>query len=166
MIAPTEPVWFGNDVPYRRNAIRGMRDVLRFARPRRVRPLLDFAEQELRYPTGRFRGQKFSRMYQPATSLLMGELSRDFWLQTFVVGPHQGGKSFSIIAWMLWCLFEKQEDVIFGLPDLGMRSTKWRKDILPMIEASSYRTMRPRSGVGSKGGIGEIVCFENGVSLQ
>lgn len=162
----TLPISSANRETYRRNALRGMRDVLRFARPRRVRPLLDFAEQELRYPTGRFRGQKFSRTYQPATSLLMAELSRDHWLQTFVVGPHQGGKSFSIIAWMLWCLFEKQEDVIFGLPDLGMRSTKWRKDILPMIQASAYRTMLPRSGAGSKGGVAEIIVFENGVSLQ
>jgi len=168
MIAAVDPIRFGNAnrETYRRNAIRGLRDVLRFARPRRVRPLLDFAEQELRYPTGRFRGQKFSRTYQPATSLLMAELSRDHWLQTFVVGPHQGGKSFSIIAWMLWCLFEKQEDVIFGLPDLGMRSAKWRKDILPMIQASAYRTMLPRSGAGSKGGVAEIIVFENGVSLQ
>jgi hypothetical protein len=168
MIAAIETLQIGsaNRETYQRNAIKGMREVLRFARPRRVRPLLDFAEQELRYPTGRFRGQKFSRTYQPATSLLMAELSLDYWLQTFVVGPHQGGKSFSIIAWMLWCLFEKQEDVIFGLPDLGMRSTKWRKDILPMIQASAYRAMLPRSGSGSKGGVAEIIVFQNGVSCQ
>lgn len=165
-VVDTLPIGSANREAYRRNALKAMRDVLRFARPRRVRPLLDFAEQELRYPTGRFRSQRFSRTYQPATSLLMAELSSDHWLQTFVVGPHQGGKSFSIIAWMLWCLFEKQEDVIFGLPDLGMRSAKWRKDILPMIQASAYKTMLPRSGAGSKGGVAEIIVFENGVSLQ
>lgn len=161
------PISSANGQAYRRNALRCMRELLRFARPRRVRPLLDFAEAELRYPTGRFRGQKSSRTYQPATSLLMAELSRDHWLQTFVVGPHQAGKSFSIIAWLMWRLFEAgQEDVIFGLPDLGMRSTKWRKDILPMIQASAYRTMLPRSGSGSRLGVAEIIVFENGVSLQ
>ncbi len=168
MIAPVESTLIGsaNRLTYHRNALRGMREVLRFARPRRVRPLLDFAEEELRYPTGRFRGQKFSRMYQPATSLLMAELSRDYWLTSFIIGPHQGGKSFSIIAWALWCLFERQEDVIFGLPDLGMRATKWKKDISPLIQASQYRSMLPRSGAGSKGGVSEIIVFENGVSLQ
>ncbi len=143
-----------------------MQSVLSFARPRQIRPLLEFAEQELRYPTGRYKGQPFRREYQPATSLLMAELSRDHWLQTFVVGPHQAGKSFAIIAWMLWTLFERQEDVIFGTPDISMRAAKWKKDVLPLIAASRYSALLPTRGTGAHGGIGEVVLFENGVSLQ
>lgn len=155
-----------NATRYRRNALRGLQSVLAFARPRQIRPLLEFAEQELRYPTGRYKGQPFRREYQPATSLLMAELSRDHWLQTFVVGPHQAGKSFAIITWLLWTLFERQEDVIFGLPDLAMRATKWKKDILPMIVSSNFSAMLPTRGTGSHGGVGEVVLFGNGVSLQ
>ncbi|MFO0979675.1 MAG: terminase gpA endonuclease subunit [Planctomycetaceae bacterium] len=151
---------------YRRNALRYVPEVLRFARPRRIRSIVDFAEAELRYPTGRYRGEKFSRRFQPATTLLLEELSSDYWRESWIIGPHQAGKSFSIVAWMFHCLFERQEDVIFGLPDLAMRSVKWRKDILPMLEASSFRGLLPSSGSGSKGGIGEIVTFRNGVSLQ
>jgi phage terminase large subunit GpA-like protein len=155
-----------NAARYRRNALKGLQSVLSFARPRQIRPLLQFCEEELRYPTGRYKGQPFRREYQPATSLLLEELSKDHWLQTFVVGPHQAGKSFAILAWLMWTMFEKQEDVIFGLPDLAMRATKWKKDILPLITASRYSAFLPTRGTGSHGGVGEIVLFENGVSLQ
>ncbi len=150
---------------YRRNARRGMAEILRHARPRRVRPLLQFAEAELRMPTGRFRGQPFRREYQPATAVLMEMLSDDHWLESWIVGPHQAGKSFAIVAFGLWTLFERREDVILGLPDIGMRTVKWKKDFLPLIESSRYRSQLPKTGRGSKGGISEIVQFQNGTSL-
>lgn len=150
---------------YRRNALAGILSMMEHAKPKRVRPILDFAEAEMRYPTGRFKGQKFDRRYQPATSLLLEQMADPRWLQTFVVGPHQAGKSLSIAIFAMWTLFERQEDLIYGMPDIGMRAVKWQKDLRPMIASSRYEKFLPRKGAGSQGGVSELILFENSVSI-
>ncbi|MEP3480775.1 MAG: terminase gpA endonuclease subunit [Fuerstiella sp.] len=166
MISRTVPKYeLENQRVYRRNALAGILAMMEHARPKRVRPILDFAEAEMRYPTGRFKGQRFDRRYQPATSLLMEQMADPKWLQTFVVGPHQAGKSLSIAIFAMWILFEKQEDLIYGMPDIGMRAVKWQKDLRPMIASSRYEQYLPRKGAGSQGGVSELILFENSVSI-
>ncbi len=155
-----------NQHVYRRNALVGLSEVLQYARPRKCRPLLEFAEAELRMPTGRFKGERFSRHYQPATAILLQEMDSDYWRQIVVVAGHQCGKSFSMVAWIMHTLFERCEDCILGLPDLNMRDTKWRKDIYPIISHSRFADQLPKRGAGSQGGVADIIVFQNGASLQ
>lgn len=161
-----EPWLQKNAICHHRNTLKTLAAALQHVRPRKPRNILDFAEQEIRYPTGRHKGKLFRRELQPATSLLLQQLENPHWRQTFVIGPHQAGKTLSITIFLMWVLFEKQEDLIFGMPDVTMRAVKWRKDIRPMILASKYRRYLPTRGAGSRGGVPEIVLFLNQVSMQ
>lgn len=67
---------------------------------------------------------------------------------------------------IMYFLFEMQEDVIVGIPDLGMAGVKWEKDIKPSIESSSYKNQIPKRGPASQGGKPVLITFENGCSLQ
>jgi len=84
-----------------------------------------------------------------------------------ITGPTQSGKSLHAFAFIiLYTLFEVKEDVIVGIPDLGMAAAKWKKDIKPLIERSKYAGFLPIRGSGSQGGDPTIVLFRNGKTLQ
>ena len=59
-----------------------------------------------------------------------------------------------------------KEDVIVGIPDLGMAGVKWEADIKPVIEQSSYRGLIPTRGPGSQGGKPVRITFRNGRALH
>lgn len=101
----------------------------------------------------------------PYARLLLAELGK--WRRHVITGPTQSGKSLHAFA-MLICyyLFEVKEDVIVGLPDLGMAAAKWEKDIKPLIEKSRYRQFLPTRGSGSQGGKPVLVTFLNGKTLM
>jgi transposase InsO family protein len=63
---------------------------------------------------------------------------------------------------ILYHLFELEETVICGLPDMDMASDKWRENLLPAIQSSRYRELLPKSGGGSRGGKVESIQFGNG----
>ena len=84
-----------------------------------------------------------------------------------IPGPTQSGKSLHAFAFLiLYYIFEVKEDVIVGLPDLGMAAAKWKKDIRPLIERSRYAALLPVRGSGSHGGDPTLVLFRNGKTLQ
>jgi phage terminase large subunit GpA-like protein len=137
------------------------------ARPRRLRSMRQFAEEEIIIPDGPFVGRRFRCARQPYTGLWFDAVDSGNWNRCVATGPTQSGKTLSaFIIPMLYHLFEIGETVICGLPDMDMAADKWRADILPVIEQSRYRDLLPRRGGGSRGGRVESIQFRNGATLK
>lgn len=136
-------------------------------RPPRIRSFSEFVEEEIVIPTGEFAGQKFRISRQPFTALLFDAYDSSVFNTFDTTGPRQSGKTLcgSTIPTM-YHLFEKCENVIYGVPDMEMVGDKWREDLLPAIQASRYRDMLPRKGAGSKGGKVRSIKFRNGATLR
>ena len=113
-------------------------------------------------PSGPFTGYAFTSDRLPYSRLLLDEIGN--WQRHVITGPTQSGKSFhAFVLVIMYHLFERQEDVIVGIPDINMAGDKWAEDIKPVIESSSYANLLPKSGAGSKGA-GKLtkITFENG----
>ena len=137
------------------------------ARPRRLRSMRDFAEQEIVIPDGPFLGRRFRCHRQPYTGLWFDAVDSGHWPRCVATGPTQSGKTLScFVIPLLYHLFEMAETVICGLPDMDMAADKWREDILPAIEQSRFRELLPRRGGGSRGGRVESLQFGNGATLK
>ncbi len=137
------------------------------ARPRRLRTMRQFAEQEIVIPEGPFAGRKFRCSRQPYTGLWFDAVDSGNWNRCVATGPTQSGKTLScFVIPMLYHLFELGETVICGLPDMDMAGDKWREDILPTIERSAFRDLLPSRGGGSRGGRVESLQFRNGATLK
>ncbi len=137
------------------------------ARPRRLRSLRAFAEQEVIIPDGPFTGRRFRCDRQPFTGLWFDAVDSGNWSRCVATGPTQSGKTLScFVIPLLYHLFELGETVICGLPDMDMAADKWREDILPAIEQSRFRELMPRRGGGSRGGRVESLQFANGATLK
>jgi len=137
------------------------------ARPRRLRSMRDFAEQEIVIPDGPFLGRRFRCARQPYTGLWFDAVDSGHWSRCVATGPTQSGKTLScFVIPLLYHLFEMGETVICGLPDMDMAGDKWREDILPAIEQSRFRELMPRHGGGSRGGRVESLQFGNGATLK
>lgn len=139
----------------------------RACRPARLRPMGQFAEQEVVIADGPHEG-RFRLDTQPFARLLFDEIDSGRWSRFVITGPSQTGKS--LLAYVIPCmyhLFEMQETVICGVPTMDMASDKWNEDFLPAIKASRYRDLLPASGAGSRGGKKlEAVRFRNGTTLK
>jgi phage terminase large subunit GpA-like protein len=137
------------------------------ARPRKIRSLRNFAEDEIVIPDGPFVGRRFRCARQPYTGLLFDELDTGRWSRCVATGPTQSGKTLScFVIPILYHLFELNETVICGLPDMDMAGDKWRESLLPAIEQSRYRDLLPQHGGGSRGGKVESLQFRNGATLK
>ncbi|MCO6438172.1 MAG: phage terminase large subunit family protein [Phycisphaerae bacterium] len=137
------------------------------ARPRPLRTMRAFAEAEIIIPDGPFAGRRFRCSRQPYTGLWFDAVDSGQWSRCVATGPTQSGKTLScFVVPLLYHLFELQETVICGLPDMDMAGDKWREDILPAIERSRYRDLLPRRGGGSRGGRVESLQFANGATLK
>lgn len=137
----------------------------RASRPARLRNLTEWAEAELRIPSGPAAGLKYKVDRQPYAKLLLPQLGK--WRRHVITGPTQSGKSLHAFAMLIiYYLFEVKEDVIVGLPDLGMAGAKWEKDIKPFILRSRYSGLLPKRGSGSQGGKPVLITFLNGRTLQ
>lgn len=138
------------------------------ARAPRLRSMRDFAEAEIFLPEGPFKGRRFRVDRQPYTGLWFDQIDSGRYRRFVATGPSQSGKS--LIGYVipgLYHLFERRETIILGVPDFEMFRDKWREDILPVIEASPMlRRYLPRSGSGSRGGLGKSVTFRNGATLR
>jgi phage terminase large subunit GpA-like protein len=135
------------------------------ARP--ARSIGQFAEEEITLPSGKYRGQQFRRSRMPSHGLWFDLLDSGQWHIHVATGPSQSGKTLCcFVIPVVYCLFEKKEDVIVGLPDMDMSASKWQKDIRPVIAASKYAAMLPTSGPGSKGASKiRHIEFRNGTHL-
>ncbi len=89
------------------------------------------------------------------------------WNWFAATGSVQDGKTFNcILIPLLYHLFELKEDVIFGVPRMDMAHEKWKVDILPAIQHSSFRNLLPSGGRGSRGGFAELLEFKHGPTLR
>jgi len=144
-----------------------LRAFLAQARPRLTRSMRAFAEQEVIIPDGPYPGRQFLCSRQPYTGLWFDELDSGRWSRCVATGPTQSGKTLSaFVIPLLYHLFELEETVICGLPDMDMAADKWREDILPVIDRSRYRDLLPQRGGGSRGGRVESIQFGNGATLK
>ena len=142
-----------------------IREFLRQCRPVRLREVGDWAEQEIRIPSGPFEGRRYRMDRLPYARHLLGQIGK--WRRHVVTGPTQAGKSLNaFVLPIIYYLFEMKEDVICGVPDLTMSGEKWQKDIKPVIERSRYADMIPNRGAGSQGGNPVMITFRNGRSLR
>lgn len=103
----------------------------------------------------------------PVSGLWFDLVDSKRWQIHVATGPSQSGKTLScFVIPTLYCLFEKREDVIVGLPDLDMAASKWNKDLLPVIYQTQYADMLPTAGAGSKGATKiRQIEFKNGTHL-
>jgi len=139
------------------------------ARVPRIRSLRQFVESEIIIPEGQYRGLKLRIRRQPYAGLLFDAIDSRQWTRFAIMGPVQSGKTLhGFIIPLLYHLFEYNETVICGVPQMDMAKDKWRDEIRPAIEASRFREFLPRYGVGSRGGMSnlESIKFRNGAVLK
>ncbi len=123
-----------------------------------------WAEDEILIPNGPYRGYRYKQDRLPYARLLLNEIGK--WHKHVTIGPVQSGKTFhAFVLVILYYLFEVEEDVICGLPDIEMAGIKWESDIKPAILSSSYAGYLPKTGDGSRGGKPKQIFFKNGRSL-
>lgn len=148
-------------------ATREIRWLLQAARRPKLRTRREFLEQELWLPTGPQRGLRFSCAFMPFTGLILDEFDKGEYQQYYLSGPVQGGKSLlGLIAPVLYSLFEEEESVIMGIPDLKMAWGIFQEKLLPSIRATRYAHLLPRRGAGSRGGRFDMIEFGNGATLR
>jgi len=135
---------------------------------RMVRKISQFALEEIVLPpSGPFRDRRFSYEFQPFVRLWFELIESGAFCRYAVVGPTQTGKTLScLVIPAMYHLFEMNESVIVGIPQMDMAMDKWTRDFLPAIKASRYAELLPDAGTGSKGGKFESITFKNGATLK
>ena len=137
-------------------------------RPRTLRTRRQFAEAEIILPDGPFAGQRFNCDRQPLTGLALDAMEDPYWSQFVGLGPRQASKTLTFfIVPILYHLFEVGEDVILAAPTQEINATKWDKVLRPIIEASRYRDLLPKTGASSSEGSSNLrkIRFGNGAWL-
>ncbi len=139
-----------------------MRQFLAAAVAPRRRSLRDFAEAEIVIPNGPFDGRRFSCRRQPYTAAWFDLVDSKRWRRHFALGPTQSGKTLcAFVIPICYYLFEMNETVLIGLPDLDMAKDKWLEDILPVLARTRYASFLPRGD-----GRPPAIRFRNGVTLR
>ena len=110
---------------------------------------------------GRFRVSN-----QPWSGLWFDAIESGKWGRFALVAPPQVGKTLLVMIVILYHLFEIEETVIFGIPEMEMAADKWRIDLLPLIQATRFAALLPDKGSGSKGGFSDLIEFKNGARLK
>lgn len=137
------------------------------ARTPRIRSMRQFAESEIVLPDGPLKGRKFRVDRNPVSGIWFDAVDSSQWNRHVLTAPTQTGKTLvGFVIPSLYHLFELNETVICGVPNMDIAGDKWREDLLPAIEASRYRDLLPRSGAGSQGGKVEAIKFRNGATLK
>lgn len=162
MIATTSPV-----AEMSQPVSTAVQGFLRSAKPNRLRTMREFYEQEIVIPTGPSAGRRFRVSRQPFMGLWLDAMDSGQWTYSVCTGPSQSGKTLgTFVGPILYHLFETNDTVVVGLPDMDMAADKWERDILPAIEKTSYRGLLPRVGRGSRGGKFDTIHFRHGPSLK
>jgi len=135
--------------------------------PQKQRSIHEFAEQEVELPKGPRRGMMFDLDFMPFMRFIFDAIEDDYWRKIAIVGPTQTGKSLvgNNIP-MLYYLFECNEDVIVGLPNMDLARGIWTEKIKPVIENTRYKMYLPKQGAGAKGGVPSQMLLGNGVSIR
>jgi len=127
-----------------------------------------FAEEEVVIPDDPFAGRRFRCSRQPYTGLWFDQVDSGEWGRCVATGPTQSGKTLTcFVIPLLYHLFEMDETVICGVPDMDMAADKWKLDILPVIERSKFKHLLPSTGGDSRGGrVVDAIRFNNGAVLK
>lgn len=139
-----------------KTAIKGMRGEI-------LRSPEEFAEQEIRIESGKWKNTKLSLDYMPFQRLVLRETFKPRWKEVYISGAVQSGKT--TIAYtvpILYYLFEMREELGMGIPTIEMGHIIFKTRIMPTISATRYREFLPKRGAGSRGGKSIFVQFENG----
>lgn len=151
--------------------LRALRDEFRsfftLARTPRVRPLTQWATEELVIPEGPFEGRRWRPHRQPYARHIFAEMERPRWNRFVNYGCVQSGKS--LHAWVtpaVYHLFERRESVIAFVPTMDISRDKWEQEIKPVILRSRYADELPDRGRGSRGGSFESITFKHGPTLK
>ena len=145
---------------------KGIFDMPLIERPRR--PYAQFLEEEIILPNGPYAGRPWSFDFQPYTRHIANAIDSWNYNRFAFSGPTQSGKTLiCVVAPDCWTMFDLEETVVCGLPNMDMAADKWEQDFLPIIMASRYRTLLPNIGSGSRAGRKLIsITFKNGVTLR
>jgi hypothetical protein len=140
----------------------------RRARGHRMRSRVDFACQEIVLPEGPHEGERWRPDFQPYAYHVLYLMDTLGFRKYRGTGCVQSGKTFTLdVIPTLWHLFERKENVIFGLPEMDMAETKWVEEFSPVFDSNPWLArLLPRSGRGSKGGFGTLIKFRNGTTLK
>jgi phage terminase large subunit GpA-like protein len=127
----------------------------------------DFIEEEIYIPKGRFRGERFRFDRQPFALHWVDAVDSGRWPRHAATGCTQSGKTILIyVIPALYYIFEQEETVVNGLPDMNMASDKWKLDFLPVINRTQYSRFLPVAGAGSRGGEFNSINFRNGPTMK
>jgi len=139
---------------------------LKAARLGKIRTLRQFVEEELIVTEGPHKGP-LRVATQPWLGHWYDEAESNRWREHWVVSVPQAAKTLALISTMMYHLFELQEPVLFGLPQMEMAGEKWSLDIQPSIAASRFARYLPTRGAGSRGAQKpELIRFGNGTWLK
>ena len=142
-------------------------DFARIAKPKKLRSMLNFAEQEIIIPDGKYKNQKYNPHRQPYARVYLDAVDSGNWSRFFATGPTQSGKTLTcFVIPIMYHLFEVVETVICGLPTGEMKDDKWKMDLFPVIAKSQYAKYLPDRGRGSQGGVPDTIEFKNGSVLK
>lgn len=143
--------------------LRAARIVL--ARPRLIRSMREFAEQEVRIPEGRYEGRRYDCSRQPYSGLWFDAIDSGEWSRFVATGPSQSGKTLTcFVIPTLYHLCEIGETVVCGVPDRDMAGDKWRQDLLPAMSASRrLRALLPKDDGGRNP---TAITLRNGATLR
>jgi hypothetical protein len=136
-------------------------------RPRVRRTMRQFAEEEIILPNGPRENLRFSCAFMPWTGLVLDVFQSGKYRKFFLSGPAQSGKTLvGFVIPTIYQLFEMEDDVIIGVPDIGMAQGIYSEKILPIIQKSRFADQLPVSGEGSRGGKFQKIEFRNGAVLR
>jgi len=135
--------------------------------PHASRSIHEFAEQEVIVPKGPRRGTYFDCQFAPCMNFVFDAIMDKRWRKVAVVGPTQSGKSLvcNNIP-MLYTLFELQEDIIVGIPDMELARGIWMEKIKPVICSTRFEALLPTKGAGARGGVPVAIELGNGAFLR
>lgn len=152
----------------RPQTIDEIRWLLSASRAQRIRPIRQFAEEEVIIPEGLHEGTKYRADTLPWQRLYLDEIDSGHWSRFVLTACVQGGKT--LVGWVipiLWHIFEWKENFGCGVPSMEQAGDKWRLELLPAIDASpKFRALKPTHGKGSKGGKFEAAEFRHGPTLK
>ncbi len=134
-----------------------------------VRPISQWVEEEITLPPhGTHKNKPFRHSRHPVSRIWFDAIDSGRWWRYAVVAPTQCGKTLMCyVLPVLYHLFELNETVIIGLPDMRMANDKWVRDFLPVIESSRYSALLPKGGEGARRGkITSAIAFRHGATLR
>lgn len=151
-----------------RQTIEEIRWLVAASRAQRIRPILEFAEQEIVIPEGLHEGTRYRADTLPWQRLWFEAIDSGKWSRFILTACVQGGKT--LVGWVipiLWHLFEWKENFGAGVTSIDLAGDKWKLELLPAIDASpKFRALKPLTGRGSRGGSFEMIEFQHGPVLK